>query len=116
MLPRRTWHVARRTWHVARGTRHIARGTSHVARGTWHVAHRTWHVARGTWHSRWMIDDLWYKNAIIYCLDVEKYLDSDGDGIGDFEGLTRKLDYVAGLGVTCLWLQPFYPSPNKDNG
>ncbi len=63
-----------------------------------------------------MIDDLWYKNAIIYCLDVEKYLDSDGDGIGDFGGLTRKLDYLAGLGVTCLWLQPFYPSPNKDNG
>jgi len=63
-----------------------------------------------------MIDDLWYKNAIIYCLDVEKYLDSDGDGIGDFGGLTRKLDYLAGLGVSCLWLQPFYPSPNKDNG
>ena len=63
-----------------------------------------------------MIDDLWYKNAIIYCLDVEKYLDSNGDGIGDFDGLTRKLDYLAGLGVTCLWLQPFYPSPNKDNG
>ena len=63
-----------------------------------------------------MIDDLWYKNAIIYCLDVEKYLDSNGDGIGDFAGLTRKLDYLAGLGVTCVWLQPFYPSPNNDNG
>jgi maltose alpha-D-glucosyltransferase / alpha-amylase len=63
-----------------------------------------------------MIDDLWYKNAIIYCLDVEKYLDTDGDGIGDFAGLTRKLDYLAGLGVTCVWLQPFYGSPNKDNG
>jgi maltose alpha-D-glucosyltransferase/alpha-amylase len=63
-----------------------------------------------------VIDDLWYKNAIIYCLDVEKYLDSDGDGVGDFGGLTRKLDYLAGLGVTCLWLQPFYPSPNRDNG
>ena len=63
-----------------------------------------------------MIDDLWYKNAVIYCLDVEKYLDSNGDGVGDFAGLTRKLDYLAGLGVTCLWLQPFYPSPNKDNG
>jgi maltose alpha-D-glucosyltransferase/alpha-amylase len=62
------------------------------------------------------IDDLWYKNAIIYCLDVEKYLDTNGDGIGDFAGLTRRLDYLAGLGVTCLWLQPFYPSPNKDNG
>ena len=63
-----------------------------------------------------MIDDLWYKNAIIYCLDVEKFVDADGDGIGDFAGLTRRLDYLAGLGVTCLWLQPFYPSPNKDNG
>ena len=63
-----------------------------------------------------MIDDLWYKNAIIYCLDVEKYLDSNDDGVGDFEGLTRRLDYLAGLGVTCIWLQPFYPSPNKDNG
>ncbi len=63
-----------------------------------------------------MIDDLWYKNAVIYCLDVEKYVDGNGDGIGDFDGLTRRLDYLAGLGVTCLWLQPFYPSPNRDNG
>jgi maltose alpha-D-glucosyltransferase/alpha-amylase len=62
------------------------------------------------------IDDLWYKNAIIYCLDVEKYADANGDGIGDFAGLTAKLDYLGGLGVTCVWLQPFYPSPNKDNG
>jgi maltose alpha-D-glucosyltransferase / alpha-amylase len=62
------------------------------------------------------IEDLWYKNAIIYCLDVEKYMDSDGDGVGDFEGLSRRLEYLAGLGVTCLWLQPFYPSPNRDNG
>jgi maltose alpha-D-glucosyltransferase/alpha-amylase len=63
-----------------------------------------------------MIDDLWYKNAILYCLDVETYVDGNGDGVGDFEGLTRRLDYLAGLGVTCLWLQPFYPSPNRDNG
>ena len=63
-----------------------------------------------------MIDDLWYKNAIIYCLDVEKYVDANGDGVGDFEGLTRRLDYLAGLGVTCVWLQPIYPSPNRDNG
>ena len=62
------------------------------------------------------IDDLWYKNAIIYCLDVEKYQDGNGDGIGDFEGLSRRLDYLSGLGVTCVWLQPFYPSPNRDNG
>lgn len=63
-----------------------------------------------------MIDDLWYKNAIIYCLDVETYLDANGDGVGDFTGLTRRLDYLAGLGVTCLWLLPFYPTPNEDNG
>jgi maltose alpha-D-glucosyltransferase / alpha-amylase len=62
------------------------------------------------------IDDLWYKNAIIYCLDVEKFQDANGDGVGDFEGLMRRLDYLAGLGVTCVWLQPFYRSPNRDNG
>jgi maltose alpha-D-glucosyltransferase/alpha-amylase len=63
-----------------------------------------------------MLQDLWYKDAILYCMDVEKYVDANGDGIGDFEGLTRKLDYLSGLGVTCVWLQPFYPSPNRDNG
>ncbi len=62
------------------------------------------------------IEDLWYKNAVIYCLPVEKYMDSNADGIGDFEGLSRRLDYLAGLGVTCVWLQPFYPSPDRDNG
>jgi len=62
------------------------------------------------------INDLWYKNAVIYCLDVEKYQDANGDGVGDFEGLMRRLDYLQGLGVTCVWLQPFYESPNRDNG
>ena len=62
------------------------------------------------------IDDLWYKNAVIYCLDVEKYQDANGDGVGDFEGLMRRLDYLHGLGATCVWLQPFYGSPNRDNG
>ncbi|HZR26732.1 MAG TPA: alpha-amylase family protein [Vicinamibacterales bacterium] len=62
------------------------------------------------------IEDLWYKNAVIYCLPVGKFQDSDGDGIGDLEGLSRRLDYLAGLGVTCVWLQPFYPSPEKDDG
>jgi maltose alpha-D-glucosyltransferase / alpha-amylase len=62
------------------------------------------------------INDLWYKNAVMYCLDVEKYQDADGDGVGDFEGLMRRLEYLQGLGVTCVWLQPFYRSPNRDNG
>ena len=63
-----------------------------------------------------MIDDLWYKNAVFYCLDVGTFMDANGDGIGDFEGLLRRLDYLAGLGVTALWLQPFQPSPNHDDG
>jgi maltose alpha-D-glucosyltransferase/alpha-amylase len=63
-----------------------------------------------------MIDDLWYKNAVIYNLNVGTFMDSNGDGIGDFDGLARRLDYLSGLGVTCLWLQPFQPSPNLDNG
>ena len=63
-----------------------------------------------------MIDDLWYKNAVIYSLNVGTFMDSNGDGIGDFEGLSRRLDYLSGLGITCIWLQPFYKSPNRDNG
>ncbi|MGH6884841.1 MAG: alpha-amylase family glycosyl hydrolase, partial [Geminicoccales bacterium] len=57
--------------------------------------------------------DLWWKNAIVYCLDVETFQDSNGDGIGDLVGLTRRLDHLAGLGVSCLWLMPFIPSPNR---
>jgi len=60
--------------------------------------------------------DLWWKNAIVYCVDVELFADADGDGVGDFPGLIGKVDYLAGLGVTCVWLMPFYPTPNKDNG
>jgi maltose alpha-D-glucosyltransferase/alpha-amylase len=63
-----------------------------------------------------MIDDLWYKNAILYCLDVKTFMDSNGDGVGDFEGLTRRLPYLAGMGVSAIWLLPFSPSPMKDNG
>ena len=63
-----------------------------------------------------MLGDLWYKNAVFYNLDVETYLDADGDGVGDFEGLMRRLDYVESLGVDVLWLAPFQPSPNRDNG
>ena len=60
--------------------------------------------------------DLWWKNAIIYCLDVETFFDSNGDGVGDFHGLTERVDYLAGLGVTCIWLMPFYPSAQRDDG
>jgi maltose alpha-D-glucosyltransferase / alpha-amylase len=63
-----------------------------------------------------MINDLWYKNAIVYCLSVGTYMDANGDGIGDFQGLMRRLDYLHGLGVTALWLMPFQPSPGKDDG
>ncbi|MGH7660484.1 MAG: alpha-amylase family glycosyl hydrolase, partial [Vulcanimicrobiaceae bacterium] len=62
------------------------------------------------------IDDLWYKNAVIYAISVGTYLDSNGDGVGDFEGLRRRLDYLQGLGVTTIWLMPFQPSPNRDDG
>jgi maltose alpha-D-glucosyltransferase/alpha-amylase len=60
--------------------------------------------------------DLWWKNAVIYCLDVELFQDGNGDGVGDFPGLTDRVEYLAGLGVTCVWLMPFYPTPNRDNG
>ena len=58
----------------------------------------------------------WYRDAIIYQLHVKSFFDSDNDGIGDFQGLTRKLDYVKELGATAIWLMPFYPSPLKDDG
>ena len=61
-------------------------------------------------------DPEWYKNAIIYELRVRSFFDANGDGVGDFDGLTAKLDYLSDLGVTALWLLPFYPSPLRDDG
>ncbi len=61
-------------------------------------------------------DPLWYRDAIIYQVHVRAYKDSDGNGVGDFRGLTQQLDYVRDLGVTAIWLQPFYPSPLRDDG
>ena len=58
----------------------------------------------------------WFKNSIIYGVDIQTYMDSNGDGIGDFQGLINKLDYIADLGVDCLWLLPFYTTPYRDNG
>jgi len=58
----------------------------------------------------------WWKNMVVYCLDVETYLDSDGDGVGDFSGLLHRVDYLDDLGIDCVWLMPFYPTANLDDG
>ncbi len=61
-------------------------------------------------------DPLWYKDAVVYQLHVKSFFDANNDGVGDFKGLLQKLDYVAELGVTAVWLLPFYPSPRRDDG
>jgi maltose alpha-D-glucosyltransferase/alpha-amylase len=63
-----------------------------------------------------MIEDLWYKNAVIYSLDLETFMDGNNDGTGDFEGLCNRLDYLHALGLDTIWLAPFQPTPNRDNG
>ena len=63
-----------------------------------------------------MINDLWYKNVVVYSLDVETFMDSNGDGIGDLRGLMERLDYLEALGIDVIWLNPFQPSPNRDDG
>ena len=60
--------------------------------------------------------DLWWKSAVIYCLDIETFYDANGDGVGDLAGLAKKIDYLARLGINTLWLMPFYPSPGRDDG
>lgn len=62
------------------------------------------------------MSERWYKEAVIYCVEVDQFADSDGDGRGDLPGLTGQLDYLSHLGVTCLWLNPIHPSPLRDNG
>ena len=62
------------------------------------------------------MSDRWYKKAVIYCLDIDTFADSGGDGVGDIRGLIGRLDYLARLGVTCLWLNPIHPSPDRDDG
>jgi maltose alpha-D-glucosyltransferase / alpha-amylase len=63
-----------------------------------------------------MINDLWYKNAVVYSLSVATYMDANGDGVGDFKGLGRRLDFLQGLGITAVWLMPFQTSPCRDGG
>ncbi|BCB81839.1 alpha-amylase family protein [Phytohabitans flavus] len=60
--------------------------------------------------------DLWWKNAVVYCLDVETFFDANGDGCGDFRGLAQRVGYLDEMGVTCIWLMPFYPTPDRDDG
>ncbi|TQM57275.1 alpha-amylase family protein [Humibacillus xanthopallidus] len=60
--------------------------------------------------------DLWWKNAVLYCADVQTFADSNGDGQGDLRGMTERIEYLADLGVTCLWLMPLYPTANRDDG
>jgi trehalose synthase len=60
--------------------------------------------------------DVWWRNAVVYCLDVETFADGNGDGCGDFVGLTQHVDHLHRLGVTCIWLMPFYPTPDRDDG
>lgn len=60
--------------------------------------------------------DLWWKTAVLYCADVQTFLDLDGDGQGDLRGMVHRVDYLADLGVTCLWLMPFYPTADRDDG
>jgi maltose alpha-D-glucosyltransferase / alpha-amylase len=62
------------------------------------------------------MEGLWHKNAIVYTVDLQSFADGNGDGVGDFLGLAGKLDYLSGLNVNCLWLQPFFPSPGRDHG
>src|SRR5690606_16930494 len=61
-------------------------------------------------------DSLWFKDAIIYEAHIRAFYDSNGDGIGDIPGLTQKLDYLVDLGITCIWVLPFFPSPLRDDG
>ncbi|MBB2931343.1 maltose alpha-D-glucosyltransferase [Paraburkholderia silvatlantica] len=84
------------------------------------TAHDPRHEERGTQRrgkpSMLSDDPLWYKDAIIYQVHVKSFFDSNNDGVGDFPGLLAKLDYIASLGVTAIWLLPFYPSPRRDDG
>ena len=62
------------------------------------------------------MSDRWYTKAVVYCLDIDTFADSNGDGVGDIQGLIGRLDYLARLGVTCIWLNPIHPSPDRDDG
>ena len=66
--------------------------------------------------TRKVSSDLWWRDAIVYCLDIQTFLDTDGDGQGDIGGVIERIDYLAGMGVTCLWLMPFFPSADRDDG
>jgi len=68
------------------------------------------------WWQRASASDVWWKHAVIYCLDVKTFRDSDGDGTGDLVGLVDRLDHIRELGVNCIWPMPIHPSPHLDDG
>ena len=73
-------------------------------------------MARARKPAAFIKDPLWYKDAVVYQVHLKSFFDSNNDGVGDFQGLIDKLDYIADLGVNTIWLLPFYPSPRRDDG
>ena len=92
------------------------RQASAARRTVLRIDRRSGHAALAAARPVPAITDLWYKNAVIYCLSVGTFMDSNGDGVGDFAGLMRRLDYLHGLGVTAIWVMPFQTSPGQDDG
>src|SRR4051794_27008823 len=115
----RTWSPAHVTVSngVACGCELRPTRTRHCCSGVWREGNAAMNVfADIKADASHDADELWFKDAIIYQLHVKAFLDSNNDGMGDFAGLTQKLDYLQDLGVTALWLLPFYPSPQRDDG
>jgi maltose alpha-D-glucosyltransferase / alpha-amylase len=94
----------------------LSAGATHTGAGATHTGAGATHTGAGANHTGAGADTLWYKDAVIYQVHVKAFFDSNNDGVGDFAGLCSKLDYIQDLGVSAIWLLPFYPSPLKDDG
>ncbi len=114
---RRQRHAHRRRPRRRQRLRLARKESAHPPRACESIPHLARAFGEGPlMDTRTKLDLLWYKDAVIYQLHVKSFFDSNDDGIGDFPGLTAKLDYIERLGVTTLWLLPFYPSPRRDDG